>query len=156
MVAMLAMTGLIFIFLEFFMPGAIMAVGGTLMLIASLAIFYSQATVLQFFIYLLCLIAALVVTLYLAMRRIKKSKVPHTETQGGFQACQYPIEMVGRSANVISDLKPCGYIEIDGRSFAALSKLGYIDKGEIVRIIGGQGTHLIVDQEKIHHDSASH
>ncbi len=152
MITLLAFTGLLFIFLEFFLPGAILAVGGTLMLLTSLTLFYYQVPGIELFLaYIVGLAIATIITIRLALRRVKNGKVLHKSDQEGFLACVYPKEMIGRSASVISDLKPSGYVEIDGCSFAALSKLGYIDKGITVRVIGGQGAHLIVDQEKIHH-----
>jgi membrane-bound ClpP family serine protease len=156
MIALLAFSGLFFIFLEFFLPGSIMAIGGTLMLIVSLVLFYYHVSQMGLFLaYLLGLGIATFITIRMALRQVKKGKVLHTSDQEGFQACGYPKEMVGRSASVISDLKPSGYVEIDGRTFAALSRLGYVDKGMTVRIIGGQGAHLIVDQEKIQHANTS-
>jgi membrane-bound ClpP family serine protease len=159
MIAILALTGLLLIFLEFFLPGAIMAIGGTLMLLASLLLFYFQVDELLYFAaYALVLGVALFITIRLAIKRIKKGKVLHTSDQEGFLACAYPKEMIGKSAIVTADLKPSGYIEIDGNAFAALSKMGYIEKGMYVRIIGGQGAHLIVSEEKIHDSTpgASH
>jgi membrane-bound serine protease (ClpP class) len=156
MIALLALTGILFIFLEFFLPGAIMAIGGTLMLLASLMLFYFHVSgALLFLTYLVGLGIAIMIVIRVALLRIKRGKVVNTSDQEGFQACSYPKEFIGCSALVISDLKPSGYVEIDGRSFAALSKLGYVDKGVTVRVIGGQGAHLIVDQEKIHHGNST-
>ena len=155
MIVLFAFAGLFFIFLEFFLPGAVMAVGGTLMLLTSLLIFYFQVSGIGLFCsYLLGLGLATIFTIRFALHRVKKGKITHTSDQEGFQACVYSKEMIGRSASVITDLKPSGYVEIDGRSFAALSQLGYIDKGSTVRVIGGQGTHLIVDGE-IRHDKVT-
>jgi membrane-bound ClpP family serine protease len=151
MITVFALTGLLLIFLEFFLPGTIMAIGGMLMLSGSLILFYFQAEKMEHFaFFVIVLLAGLLGTIYLGIRRIKKGKVLHTADQEGFKACDFPKEMIGLSALVSSDLKPCGYIEVDGNAFAALSKLGYIEKGKCVRIIGGQGTHLIVTEEKNH------
>ena len=149
MITILAFTGLLLIFLEFFLPGAIMGIGGTLMLLASLLFFYFQVSeLLLFFAFALGLGAALLITIRLALSRIKKNRVQNVSDQEGFQACAYPKELVGKSAVATSDLKPSGYIEIDGRAYSALSQLGYIDKGTPVRVLGGQGSHLIVSEEK--------
>ena len=156
MIAIFAFTGLLFIFLEFFLPGAVMAIGGTLLLLTSLLLFYFQVTGIGLFlIYFLGLGLAAIFTILLALNRVKKGRVLHTSDQESFQACDFPKEMIGRSASVVTDLKPSGYVEIDGRTFAALSKLGYIDKGTTVRVIGGQGAHIIVHQEKIDHDHST-
>ena len=151
MIAILAVTGLILIFLEFFLPGAIMGIGGTIMLLSSLLLFYFKVSqILFFFAYALGLGAALWITIRLALSRIQKNKMLHVTDQEGYQACDYPKGLIGQTAVATTDLKPSGYVEIDGRVLSALSKLGYIDKGASVRIIGGQGTHLIVSEEKTH------
>ena len=155
MIALLAFGGLFFIFLEFLLPSTLMAIVGTLMLLSSLSLFYVHIPQISLFLaYMFGLGIATALTIYLGLKRIRKSKVLHTSDQEGFQACEYPKEMIGRLATVISDLKPSGYVEIDGRSFAALSKLGYIEKGMTVRVIGGQGTHLIIE-EKIHAENST-
>jgi membrane-bound serine protease (ClpP class) len=156
MIAFLAIAGLVFIFLEFFLPGFIMGVCGTLMLLASLWLFYFQtAQIFLLTAYAAGIGLALWITIRWALSRVKKGRILHTSDQEGFLACSYSKEAIGKIAIATSDLKPSGYIEIDGRIFAALSKLGYIDKGTTVRIIGGQGAHLIVSEEKIHHDHSN-
>lgn len=154
MIPILALTGLFFIFLEFFLPGAIMAIGGTLLLLASLILFYIQIQGIWLFTaYVFGLGLALFITIRLAMARIKKGTVLNVSDQQGFQACGYPKDKIGQEAVASSDLKPSGYIEIDAKRYSALSQLGYIEKGARVRIVGGQGAHLIVTEEK--HDRAS-
>ena len=56
----LSFTGLLLIFLEFFLPSAIMAIGGVLLLLASLLVYYMTYPLdLFFWIYCLFLVAAL-------------------------------------------------------------------------------------------------
>jgi membrane-bound ClpP family serine protease len=152
MIALLAMSGLFLIYLEFFLPGTIMAIAGTIFLLTSLILCYVQAGQLLLFIgYAALLAAALFITIRMALSRIKKANLPHNSDQEGYAACAFPKEMIGKTGLASSDLKPSGYIEVDGRTFGALSKLGYIDKGAHVQIIGGQGTHLIVTEKDMHH-----
>ncbi len=155
MVILLALTGLILIFLEFFLPGGIMAVGGGVLLASSLlvlAIRQPGFTVLT--AYAGILVLALFIVIRLALSRVKKTGVCLDGDQEGFQACVYPKEMIGKTATVSSDLKPAGYVQIEDRAFAALSKSGYIEKGAQVRVLGGEGSSLIVAQET--HTHVSH
>jgi len=46
----------------------------------------------------------------------------------------------------LTDLKPGGYILVEGKQHQALSNTGYIVKGKEVKIIGGQEESLIVKQ----------
>lgn len=154
MITVFALTGILLIFLEFFLPGAVMAIGGTLMLLASLAMFYFEASeVWHVVVYAISLCVVIGLIIFLALRRIRKGRILHTSDQQGFVASAYPKEMIGKMGVVTADLKPAGYIEIDGSVFSALSKLEYIEKGNKVRVIDGQGAYLIVyrNQEKKNH-----
>lgn len=155
MVVLLALAGLILIFLEFFLPGGIMAVGGGILLASSLLVLaIKQPGFSVLAAYAGVLVVALFVVIRLALFRVKKSGVCLEGDQEGFQACVYPREMIGKTAIVSSDLKPAGYIQVEDRAFAALSKSGYIEKGAHVRILGGEGSSLIVAQET--HTHVSH
>lgn len=54
-------------------------------------------------------------------------------------------ELVGRKAKAATDLMPSGHIHIDDQTYQALSQTGTICKGTHVKVVGGQGTHLIVE-----------
>jgi membrane-bound ClpP family serine protease len=43
-----------------------------------------------------------------------------------------------------TDLKPSGHVLVEGNRFQAVSKNGYIDKATEIEILGGIGSHLIV------------
>lgn len=71
----LALTGLFLLFLEFFLPGAIMAIGGSLLLLASMVVFYlTFDSGLSLFIYFLSLLAAVYLVIQLALWQIKSSE----------------------------------------------------------------------------------
>lgn len=148
MIALLAVTGLVLIFLEFFIPGGIMAIGGGVLLAASLIFMATEQSSLAVLAgYSGILILALFLVIRLALFRVKKGGVYLQGDQEGFQACIYPKEMIGKMATASSDLKPSGYVQIEDQAFPALSKSGYIEKGAQVRILGGEGSALIVAQE---------
>lgn len=70
----LALTGLLLIFLEFFLPGAIMAIGGTLLLMASLFVYYMTYPIdLYFLIYFVGLSTAVYLTIRLGMQQTEKN-----------------------------------------------------------------------------------
>jgi len=143
----LAATGLLLIFLEFFLPGAIMAIGGGLLLVTSLFFFHMfDPRPFPLFVYSVFLLVALFVVIRIALWKIKAStgEIIAEGSQEGFQASIYPKELVGKTGVAATDLKPSGHIWIEDRSFEALSKSGYIDKGTRVRVLSGQGSHLLV------------
>ncbi|MBS0626480.1 MAG: serine protease [Verrucomicrobia bacterium] len=143
----LALTGFFLIFLEFFLPGAIMAIGGSLLLMASLVVFHlSFPSWGSFFLYFSFLMTVLYFVIQVGIWRVRASKKTiYLDTdQEGYQACLYPKELVGKVGICANDLRPSGHIVIDDRSFQALAKTGFIEKGTLIEVLGGQGSHLIV------------
>lgn len=126
-----------------------MAIGGGILLLASLFIFHMTKPVIPLLIaYLIGLIIAVYLVVKFALWRVKATKEQGTiyldTDQEGFQASLFPKELVGKTGYAATDLKPSGHIFIEDRTFQALSKTGYIDKGTPVQILGGRGSHLIV------------
>lgn len=146
-VVALALTGLFLIFLEFFLPGAIMAIGGSILLVASLFVYYMTYPIdLYFFLYFASLTTALYFVIRLGIWQIRScKKTMYLDTdQEGYQACLYPKDLIGKEGIALNDLKPSGHVSIDEKPFQALAKTGFIEKGIEVKVIGGQGSHLIV------------
>jgi membrane-bound serine protease (ClpP class) len=145
----LAITGLLLIFLEFFLPGAIMAIGGALLLMASLGVFHlTFPSGSSLFIYFLALMGAVYFVIQIGIWRVRAAKKTiYLDTdQEGYQACLYPKELIGKIGVSANDLRPSGHIIIDDRSFHAMAKTGFIEKGTPIEVLGGQGAHLIVQQ----------
>lgn len=145
----LAFSGLLLIFLEFFLPGAVMAIGGGILLIASLVFFHMENSgLLAFFVYLAVLSLLVCIVIRSALFRIKatvkKGTICLEGDQEGFLASSYPQELIGKEGLADTDLKPSGHVLIDGKRFHAISKDGYIDKATPIKILGGSGSHLIV------------
>ena len=142
--------GLLFILSEFFVPGAVMGVIGTLFVIASFFIFAKEESLPATILYFFFIIAALIFLIRSALWKIKRSKngLYASGDQEGYTASEFDAALVGRIGTVLSDLKPGGYIEIDGRQLQALSQSGYVVKGKEVLVIGGDGESLIVEEKE--------
>lgn len=146
--------GLLLIFIEFYIPGAIMGIIGSLLLLASIFIFISQATSIWS---ILLFIAAAIVCVYLliqfALWRIVHTKPEYSiyskHDQEGYQASAFDKMAIGKKGIVMSDLKPGGYILIDGKQHQALSISGYIPKGSEVIVLSGQEESLIVKPTRL-------
>ncbi len=134
----LALSGLFLIYLEFFFPGGIPAIGGSVLLIGSIFMFYRENPgFLSLTLYLISLSAAIYAIVRIALWRIRSSLNQAT-------GLAYSKEMVGKSAKAATDLTPSGQISINDQLYQALSESGSIDKGRDVTIIGGEGSQLIV------------
>ena len=142
----LGATGLLLIFLEFFLPGVVMAVGGGLLLLASLYFFHMEHPGSPlFFVYFIGLTGLVYCVVRFAMWRVKAT-IRSAADQEGFIAVSYPKEMVGKTGSAITDLRPCGHILIEGQCFQAVAKTGYINKNRPIEVLGGEGSHLIVNE----------
>ncbi len=148
----LAFAGLLFFYLEFFVPGGILgAAGGLLMATSACVFFWRFGAVLWSFLYAAALILAFVGTIRLALWKIKKSGTRSTfyapGSQEGYQASSFDREMIGKTGTAVTPLTPAGRIEIEGKWHQAVSEGGYIKKGDSVLVLRGEGARFIVRKE---------
>ena len=144
-----AVLGLLLIYLEFFLPGAVLGIGGGVMLIASIFLFLASGPKVFFLLtYIFALIFLVFLVIKLALRSIRKTKSNNTffldDHQEGYVASEHLKQLYGKTAEAASDLKPSGYIDVDKEYYQAVSIAGYIKKGDKVQIIGGEGSSLKV------------
>lgn len=147
-VLLLSIAGITLIFLEFFLPGAVLAVIGTLTILVSLGLVFAQCPPLWGILYMFILLASVFITCKFALWRIRCSKKKghfyHGSDQEGFTASSFDQNLIGRQAVVSTELKPSGHILVDGNHYQALSEAGFVTKGSNVEIVGGKGSHFIV------------
>jgi membrane-bound ClpP family serine protease len=148
---LLGLIGLILIYIEFFLPGGIMAMGGSALLLASLILFvWAQPGFLAIFIFLALLIGLVIFVCKLALKQIRKRKKSlYLEAdQEGFRASHYEASLIGKRARCATDLKPSGHIFVEGKTYQALSEFDYIPSGTEVLISGGRGAYLLINRFK--------
>lgn len=139
------LVGLVLILLEFYLPGAVMGVAGTLFLIASLFLFAMTYSAFLFVLFCIVMAASLAGVIKYALWAIPKSTSFYSrDDQTGYQASSYDEALIGKTGTVLSDLKPGGYIIVEGKQHQALSESGYLVKGTPVQILRGEGESLIV------------
>ena len=145
----LSAVGLLLIFLEFYLPGAIMAAMGAILLVAAVVIFAMENSAgLYFLLFLIANCIAVYLVIKFAIWKIKHSStkfgIYSDSSQVGYVASTYDVNAIGKIGIVKTDLKPGGHIIVDGISQQAISESGYISKGAEVLVIGGQEESLIV------------
>lgn len=146
---LLIILGLILILFEFYLPGAILGILGGVSILVGVVIFASQTSSLTAIVLFIAGTAvAIGVLIRFAIWRIVNAKPNYSiysnANQEGYQASTYDKAAIGKTGIVIADLKPGGYILVEGRQHPAISISGYIGKGEHVTIIGGQEQSLMV------------
>lgn len=143
--------GLVLVYLEFYLPGAVMGTAGALLLIASLFFFMMeyQSSILTV-VYLFVILGSVAAVIKYALWKIPRTKPDRSiyskDAQNGYFASSFDPNLIGKKGTVITDLKPGGYISVDGVQAQALSESGYISQGSEVLILRGEGDSLIVKQ----------
>jgi membrane-bound ClpP family serine protease len=147
-IAILALGGLILVFLEFFLPGMILAVLGSILLLASIAICLIDTSLMWGILYILGLGFLVIGTCQCALWYLERSKSKDhfylEKDQEGYVASQFEKNIIGKTAVALTELKPAGHITVEGKNYQALCETGFISKGQTVTIVGGKGSHLIV------------
>ena len=141
--------GLFFIFIEFYLPGGIMAVLGSLAILGGVFLYANQTTsVLELFGFVIGVIVSIAILIRFTLWKIVHTKsgysIYSSQDQKGYLASTFDKSAIGKIGIVLADLKPGGFILIDGDQHAAISTEGYISKGEKVLVISGQEQSLMV------------
>lgn len=151
--AILAVIGLLLIFLEFYLPGMILGILGSVFLFLSVILAAMQAaSPLAVFGFFCAVVAALIAVIALAISRIRRTGSKNTlylnSDQAGYVASEYDAAVIGKQGVATTDLKPSGHAHIAGKDFQVVSQSGYVTQGTPIVVIGGQGAVLIVKPSK--------
>lgn len=150
---LLVLLGLFLILFEFYLPGAVLGVLGGISILTGIVLFASQSSsLIAIVLFVLGSAVAVGLLIRFAIWRIVNAKPQYSiylsKDQEGYQASSYDKTAIGKTALVIADLKPGGFILVEGQSHPAISLSGYIVKGEHVTIVGGQEQSLMVKLTK--------
>ncbi len=145
----LLVLGYLLIFLEFYLPGAVLGILGGILLFISLLLFIVEGgTFLGSALYLVLVLAGLIILVKFTMWRIRSAKpgssIYSNDAQTGYVASSFDATAIGKKGIVDTDLKPGGHIIVDGRRHQAISLSGYITKGSEVHVVDGQEESLLV------------
>lgn len=145
--------GCFLIFWEFYLAGFVLGTLGGLLVFTSIVLFAIQYSALASVVYVIGVGVVLAAVCKFAIWKVKSTKSKGSlyseNNQEGFTASTYDQTAIGKKGIVIADLKPGGYISIEGKKQAAISISGYIAKGETVLVLGGEGESLTVKRESI-------
>ena len=152
LVAVLLILGLLLIFVEFYVPGAIMGTLGGLLVFSSAVIFALDAPIWATILYIGCVVFIIKNLISFAMWKIQHTKPSKSiyshASQEGFIATSFDLSLIGHEGIVATDLKPGGSIDIEGKRLQAISQGEYLVKGTKVIVIGGEGDALLVKSKK--------
>lgn len=141
--------GLVFIFLEFFIPGAVFGIAGGLFILASLSLFAgANVSGWIFALYFLIVLGLIYLLFVFALWRIRSTKNKNTlflsTDQEGYKSDSFNAALIGKEGEATTDLRPAGWILIDGVTYQAISQGGFIPKKSRIIVMSGEGPTLIV------------
>jgi membrane-bound ClpP family serine protease len=141
--------GLLLIFLEFFLPGGVMgASGGVFFLVALISFTMNSESALFVVLFYLLAAVSLAVVIKFALWRLKNSSqdsgIYSNNDQEGFHSPIFEKDAIGKEGTAYTDLKPSGYILVEGKRYQAISQSGYVEAKSPVSIVNGKGAYLIV------------
>lgn len=149
--AVFFLVGLAFIMAEFFLPGAVCGVMGTLALVTSAAVGISHypdyaALIIGVEIAgaLICVVAGFLI---LAKTRAGKRLLLETSQnpEEGWVSVVTDTSLIGAIGVVTTQLRPAGTIDVNGRRVDAVSDGTFIDKDARVRVKEVHGSRVVVE-----------
>ncbi len=152
LILILLFSGILFLYLEFFLPGLIMGLIGCGLVISSIVYFcISSPSLYSFVFYFLLTTISIALIVKLALYQIKKTKDKNTfylgSDQSGYKASISKTHLIGKRGTTLTDLKPSGHVSINNKKITATSDGEYMDKGENIVVIGEEGSRIIVKRE---------
>lgn len=137
--------GLIFLVLEFYLPGGIFGAAALLALVSTLGTWFASDLSVAWLIgATLLMVLSVLITSFLVLKSLKNGAMIEAKSEQGHLAATFSATSIGRSAVAVTDLCPSGFVMIEQERIAAVSKGGYLPKGSEVLIVGGEGFSLLV------------
>lgn len=67
--------------------------------------------------------------------------------QEGFESAETELELIGAEGIALSELRPAGKADIDGRRLDVITEGGFIDKGSVIIVTEVHGARLVVREK---------
>lgn len=150
---LIGLLGLLCFYVEFFIPGGILAITGFMILIGSSVVFFLQTESVGLgFAYVLFLLIASVFVCYLAIKHVRKSGKKNSfflqKSQEGFAVEKIDVSLLGKTGVVCTELKPAGHVRIEDKVYQALSLGQFIASGIPIEVVEVKGSHVIVKSKE--------
>jgi membrane-bound serine protease (ClpP class) len=150
----LAAIGVVAILVEVFVPAAgLLGIAGAASLVAAVAVAFARVGPAAGWGMLLITVAGVPLLLLAALRLFPESRagrwlvLRHTQAVDAGYSTRDPGEaagLVGRDAVALTDLRPVGSAEIDGRRCSVVTDGEYVDRGSRVRVVRVEGNRIVV------------
>lgn len=151
----LMLLGLLFLFLEVFLPGGVTGIIGVVLLLIGVVLSFIHFDEVQAFS---ILVGAVIVSV--AIMAVGVKVFPRTRLAGriilrevltrnrGFTPSSEALEsLVGESGVAVSTLRPSGIADFDGRRVDVVAEGDYIQAGEWLVVVRTDGNRVVVERK---------
>ena len=152
--AALFILGILALVIEMFIPGfGVFGISGLILCV--LALVFSSNSIEQFATRTILAIGVCAVLIPIFIKIFGKLKLfdrianKEMQTVGeGYVISQVSDEIVGKTAMAVTELRPIGIIELDGKRMDAFSEEGFLAKGSQVIVTGKKSSSVVVRKVK--------
>lgn len=151
---LLFIIGLIFIFLEFFVPGGIIGSIGLIAVFGSLFMASDNNTLIAISL-LIAVMVSLIVSILLVkvfnknMKFFKKMVLKDaTTTEEGYVSNVNRVELLGKIGTALTPLRPAGIANIYDERVDVVTEGSFIDKDSDVIVVKVEGSRIVVRERK--------
>lgn len=139
---------------EFFLPGGIAGTIGALAIVGS--IIMAGGNPREMAISVLIAVAIAIIGMVIIMKFFGKKLhllnkmvlMDATDTESGYVSNVNRVELLGRSAETTTPLRPSGTVNLDGERIDVVSEGSYIDRGKSVIIVKVEGSRIVVRESE--------
>lgn len=143
----LLMAGSLLIGIEIFVPGAVAGTLGGIALFVAVIIAFTISAKCGLWI-LLGVVFLTILTVIMWVRLFPRTtmgrKMTLSEDGTAFKAGETQDSLAGKSGITLSQLRPAGYVEIDGKRLDVITEGGIIEKGQPVTVVKVIGNRIVV------------
>ena len=148
-ILLLAVSGILLLAAEVFVPGGILGALGSLCLLAGVVLVYMEggwlaalgALALSFILAMVAFYAEIKI---LERTKLGRSGILSASLQGSATAPQAAADIVGKCGEVMTPMNPTGMVRVEGALYEAASIDGSLGKGEQFVIVGQDNFRLLV------------
>jgi membrane-bound serine protease (ClpP class) len=147
-ILLLAGLGFLLIVAEMFLPGMVLGILGAIMLSASVVVGFSVYGAAGGTVVLCVVMTGSIIAFFLWMNFFQRTAVGRNLTLGVSLGSGDDLpevaSLLGKDGRALTDLRPAGKIEIDGRRLDVVAESAYVESGSEVTVVQAGGSRVVV------------
>jgi len=148
----LIVVGMLLLVSETFMPGGILGTIGFILVVIGVVMTYREHGTTTGNIVLLVSVLSSFLFVYIGLKIFPHTRLGKmviladdvSKKNGYDSSISGHASLIGKTGEVLTDLRPAGVAKIEGQRVDVISEGGYISKGERVKVITVEGSRVLV------------